>query len=741
VLDYGAGVGSGAVEAVARGALGIPAGADGEAAGSAVAAAIAAGLVRAGDAVFFNDLLGLPQPAALRALRQAMDDAGRARGRRRALKRLVERSSAVRPQLVVVEDLHAADEATLATVLSLASVTPGRPVMLLVTARVEGDPIDRTWLARAGEPSTTIIDLGPLAAADALALARGLAAADEGMASTCAARSGGNPLFLEQLIQHAGEGAGSGVPGSVVSLVQARLDRLAAADRAALQAAAVLGHGFAREDLDRIVGGPYDPAPLLARRFLRRRGERLAFGHALIRDAVYGMLLKSRRRTLHRRAAALFAGRDGLLHAEHLTLAEDPAAADANLAAARAELGEHRPEAALRLAERALDTAAAPAERFAAHSLLGGIRFRLGNIPEARSAAEKAVRLAADGGQRATALIDLAAIRRTTDDVDGALAALAEAEGLAASPGLTAEAARLHQLRATVLFPRGEIDTCLAENLKSLELARAAASPELEAGALAGLGDAEYMRGRMKSALARFRHAVEVCRAHGFGRIEVATLPMLALAEVFAATAPEALISARAAITLARAVGPRYEEIIAHQTAILCYAAIGDDIAAANHAERALSLARHLGARRFQAECLALRAGLHCRAGRRQRARADASQALAICRRGEAMRYIGPTVLGVLAMASEDARAREKALEEGEAALAGSVSHNHFWFLRDGIELRLAEGNQAGARRYAEMLEDYTREEPLPWSDAVIASVFPPRSGLDSPRRLQDTKK
>ena len=66
--------------------------------------------------------------------------------------------------------------------------------------------------------------------------------------------------------------------------------------------------------------------------------------------------------------------------------------------------------------------------------------------------------------------------------------------------GLTVERARIHFLRGNLHFPRGNIDGCLAEHGRSLELAREVGSPELEAQALGGLGDAEYVRGRMISA-------------------------------------------------------------------------------------------------------------------------------------------------------------------------------------------------------------------------------------------------
>jgi hypothetical protein len=47
----------------------------------------------------------------------------------------------------------------------------------------------------------------------------------------------------------------------------------------------------------------------------------------------------------------------------------------------------------------------------------------------------------------------------------------------------------------------------------------------------------------------------------------------------------------------------------------------------------------------------------------------------------------------------------------------GAVGHNHLWFYRDAIEALLADGDAAGALNYVGALEDYTRAEPLPWSD------------------------
>jgi hypothetical protein len=86
------------------------------------------------------------------------------------------------------------------------------------------------------------------------------------------------------------------------------------------------------------------------------------------------------------------------------------------------------------------------------------------------------------------------------------------------------------------------------------------------------------------------------------------------------------------------------------------------------------------------------------------------------------MAFMGPGLLGWLALHTDDAGERRAALEEGEALLAaGSISHNYFFFYHAAIEAALTAQDWAGAVRYAAALEDYTRPEPLPWADFIIA--------------------
>ena len=342
-------------------------------------------------------------------------------------------------------------------------------------------------------------------------------------------------------------------------------------------------------------------------------------------------------------------------------------------------------------------------------------------MPEARRAYQAALDAAADDRERCTAWIGLAAVKRVTDDLTGAEADLEQAETAAERHDLLAEQARIHFLRGNLCFPRGDIEGCLREHGIALEMAKHAGAAELEAMALGGLGDAEYVRGRMISAHDRFRECVELCERHGFGRVEVANRPMMAFTRWFAGGTRGALAVADTAIARAARVGHRRAEMVGHHAAFFCRHALMDFEGALRHAEAALALAQQLSARRFETEALAFLAELHRLAERRPEALANAEEAVKSSREtGTA--FLGPFALGALALASDDPATRHAALEEGEALLrAGAVSHNHLLFPRDAVEAYLEAGDWEGVERTAAELEEYTRSEPLPFADFYIA--------------------
>jgi class 3 adenylate cyclase len=162
VLDFGGGAGRDAIRALARSLLGLELMSDSEAARAAAVAALSSDVVASDDAVFLNDLLDLPQPPELRPIYEAMDGGARGGGQQRVIARIIDRASRQHPRLLVVEDLHWADRPMLAHLAKLTAAVALHPALLLMTSRVEGNPLDDAWRAEAASTPLTTIDLGPL---------------------------------------------------------------------------------------------------------------------------------------------------------------------------------------------------------------------------------------------------------------------------------------------------------------------------------------------------------------------------------------------------------------------------------------------------------------------------------------------------------------------------------------------------------------------------------------------------
>jgi class 3 adenylate cyclase len=209
--------------------------------------------------------------------------------------------AAGRPVVLLVEDVHWAEPPLLELLDRLARDVRG-PLLLVATARPD---FSRAWDARVD--AETIV-LEPLLPDVAAALVRALAeqllpAAREGIVQ----RAEGNPFFVEELIQLARDREATEIPDSVQAVLAARIDLLGDADKAALQAAAVMGRAFWTGPMYELVGEHSPDLSLLeSRDFIRRRtassleGEvEYVFKHALTREVAYNGLTKARRARLH----------------------------------------------------------------------------------------------------------------------------------------------------------------------------------------------------------------------------------------------------------------------------------------------------------------------------------------------------------------------------------------------------------------------------------------------------------
>ncbi len=722
VLDFGAGEGRDAIRSVVGSLIGITPGGDKAAHQLAAEAAILQGLLVPEQRIFLDDLLNLPQSLEDRSMYDAMTNAARNEGKRKLVCDLLRHVSAHQPIVIVIENIHWADPLILTHLSKMAATVAECPVLLIMTSRVEGYPLDQAWRSGAGGCPLMTLDLGPLHNEDAVSLASTFFGTTGQLALRCVERAAGNPLFLEHLLRNLEELGGEDVPASIQSLVLARTDRLSAADKQALQAASVLGQRFSLDALRHLTKSTqYTCADLVQRQLIRPEGDDYLFAHALVQESVYNSLLRTRRTELHRDAAAWYSKRDLVLCAEHLDRASDPAAAVAYLDAAKAQTATYHFETALRLTDRGIELANDPSTKCEMMCLRGDSLRNIGATGDSIIAFEMALESAANDVQRCQAWIGMAAGMRVADRQKAALEALDHAEAAAIRHGLVSDLVHIHYLRGNVYFPLGNIEGCLAEHEKALSFAREVGSTEGEALALGGLGDAYYLRGQMRTACEQFRACVAVCREHGYGRIEVANRHMVGWTRFHLLEHAAALEDALESTKLAAVVSHRRAQLLGLMLAALVEFEFGHFAEAQGHLKLGLDLARTMSASNFGAQILMTLAALNSAQGRILEARDFAERAVKVVRE-VGMTFIGPSVLAIKAALTDDRDERRKALEEAESILnSGCVAHNQFWFARIAIDHTLAIGEWDEVERYAARLEAYTREQPLPWSDFLIA--------------------
>jgi tetratricopeptide (TPR) repeat protein len=677
------------------------------------------GLLRDGERASLRDLLDLPAEGEDRVLIQAMDEPTRQARRRALLAALVTRLARERPMLAAIEDLHWADPILLEDLAFVGAATVETPLLLALSTRPEGDPLDRAWRAKLGPAAVSTIDLAPLTPSESALLAQAhLKSGDERIAA-CIERAGGNPFFLEQLLRHTGEVASAAVPASVQSLVLGRADRLPAEEKRALQTASVLGQRMPIEALRHLLGNPsYDAHRLIDQQFMRREGSELVFVHALVRDGIYGSLLKARRRELHRMAAAWYGEQDLALRAQHLGLGEAEEASAAYLAAAEAAAGAYRFDQALDLATQGLALVRESETRVALASTRGELLHVLGRTEESVTALDMVAKEATPGRPRLRAWLTLAHGLSVLDRLDEALALLSEAESEAKANGLTIELSRIHTLRGNIHFPRGEIDQCLAAHGEALRLAELSGAMEEQARALGGLADAYYMRGLYRTSGEMFRRCVALSAAQGFRRVEAANLPMVAMMSMFDLRLAEAFQQDERAIALADQIGHRRAAMIARHGHAFLFLEMGQPERALEAGMAALEIAEALGARRFIGEGLIIKAICEHFLGD-PRAAATILEAEKISREQPA--YMLPFVLSTQARMTDDPEVRAAKLAEGETLMAqGAVRHNDVFFNRTAIDCCIDARDWDSVDRYAGALE-HCMAEPLPMTDFLVA--------------------
>jgi tetratricopeptide (TPR) repeat protein len=350
----------------------------------------------------------------------------------RAVVQVLASAAAERPLLVVLDDVHDADAASLALAIRLCRSLPDSPLLLLTTQRPVGSAGEPVLLDLLGQLNRqgTLVPVGALDQAAVAAQAAALSGArlEPREAAWLHRASGGNPFFVDQLVRWSGMRPETGAPGelpvsaAVRRLVAERLAGLGDDARQVVSVAAVAGDEVGQEVVATVAGLPPGRftaavAEAVAAGILwHRPSEHPACGfvHALLREAGYAEIDAQVRGGLHLEVAAALEGlpdRPGRLaevasHRRAAVPAGDPQAmVERTAAAAEEALRVFAHEVAVAQCTAGLAAigpygSGGAARRWRARllSVLGSAQQHAGDLARARQTLLEAYALASDAG-------------------------------------------------------------------------------------------------------------------------------------------------------------------------------------------------------------------------------------------------------------------------------------------------------------------------------------------------------
>jgi DNA-binding SARP family transcriptional activator/tetratricopeptide (TPR) repeat protein len=517
------------------------------------------------------------------------------------------------PGLIFVDDIHAADDATLDVLAYLGRRLRGRPVLLSLAWRSEGVPPGHRLralaaeLARAG--AATLIGLARLDEREVSQLVRSVEPAPPaGLERRIYIETEGLPLFVaEYLAALAQEGdlAEGALPRGLHDLLDARLSGLGPIALQLLEGAAVIGRSFELDGVRAASGRSEEEAAdgleeLLGRGLVREQAEAKAaydFTHDKLRALVYERISLARRRLVHRRVAdALLRTAAGSerasLVAQHLRMAGDhAAAADQHRRAAEhaasvlahtdaldhldAAIALGYPDVA-ELNERAGDLRtligdytgalsayeAAAADRGGAD--LARLEHKLAGVHQRRGEWDRAERRFAvalealgdeDAGLRSRILADLSLTLHQAGQPERAGAIAAEALELAESGGDERAQAQAHNLLGVLARGDRRVGVARQELERSLLLAERLGDQSARTAALNNLALVARDAGDVDRALALTEEALARCAAEGDRHREAALENNLADLHHAAGRADESMAHLKRAVAAFAEIG------------------------------------------------------------------------------------------------------------------------------------------------------------------------------------------
>jgi class 3 adenylate cyclase/tetratricopeptide (TPR) repeat protein len=444
------------------------------------------------------EFLGVPDPE-----RPAprMDPEARRRQLFTVMKRLAHARTRKKPAVVLLEDLHWLDGGSESFLANLVDALPGSRLLLVVNFRPE---YRAAWMEKPYYRRLPLLPLAATASAELLRSLLGQHASLDGLADRIAARTGGNPFFIEEVVQalvEAGNLDGTpgayrlvspidtvAIPPTVQAVLAARIDRLGERDKGVLQTAAVIGKRFPEAVLARVCDLPADELAaalraLTAADFVYEDAPypeaEYAFKHRLTQEVAYGSQLAERRARVHGAVArAVVAQYPGRLNERAALLARHWEGAGDVLEAARwrrraAEwAGGSDPEEALRHWQK--------------------VRAHLADVAESPETLDL-------GATACAAMLNLG--WRLGTCADEATALFVEGSALAKKAGSTRTLALLHVAYGSVRGAAGSVESGHRLTVEAARIAADADDPALRLAMRARLALAHFHVGRLADSL------------------------------------------------------------------------------------------------------------------------------------------------------------------------------------------------------------------------------------------------
>lgn len=450
------------------------------------------------------------------------------------------------PVVLLLDDIHWADNGSLDLIEYLAKLEINLPLFILCTARPSLDETHPDWGSDFPLCSNLTIKTLNLKASRELAgdILQNVANLPAELVETVAKNAEGNPFYLEELIKVLIEDGvivkGEEVwqivpqrltqlriPATLTGVLQARLDRLPSTESDVLERAAVIGRTFwdaaveamHGSDSARMITGDHDVHSALTA--LRTKelvfphqpstfagAQEFIFKHAILREVTYERVLKAKRKLYHRMAADWLIHQSGERIGEYLGL-----------------IAQHY--------ELAGDTTHAVEflERAAEQSL------RLSAFNEALSASERALAIIASSEDknpalRARLLLNIGAAQLWLTDYTTARARFEECIALAHSIGdRTLESKALARL-GRIGLEQGRFDESKDHLQKSLSIARQLSDLEVLAYSLAHLGYISHYQSRYAEAQRYGEESYEYAKQTGDAIAQAFSLNILAMISV-----------------------------------------------------------------------------------------------------------------------------------------------------------------------------------------------------------------